>query len=126
MSQPYSQFRAMLAITRASLKAIFRSPSAVIFSFLFPLIFILVFGFIGESGGAPAYKIAIAKNCDTTNELYDSIKTFNRLDIVRFNTDAELRESMSKGKIAGVIKITKTPVAIPAYTYTIKSTNASD
>jgi len=46
MSQPYSQFRAMLAISRASLRAILRSPSAVIFSLGFPLIFILVFGFI--------------------------------------------------------------------------------
>ncbi len=40
----------MLALTKASLKAIFRSPSAVIFSFAFPLIFILVFGFLGGGG----------------------------------------------------------------------------
>src|SRR5256885_12079855 len=116
--QQYSQFRAMLAITRASLKAIFRSPSAVIFSFLFPLIFILVFGFIGENGSVPAYKIAIDKNCDTANELYDSIKTFNRFNIVKYTNDAELQENLNKGKIAGIIKITKTPVSIPAYTYT--------
>ena len=50
MSQPYSQFRAMLAISRASLSAILRSPSAVIFSLGFPLVFILVFGFIGGGG----------------------------------------------------------------------------
>jgi len=41
MPQPYSQLRAMMAITKASLKGVFRSPSAVIFSFVFPLIFIL-------------------------------------------------------------------------------------
>ena len=51
----------MLAITKASLKGIFRSPSAVIFSFLFPLIFILTFGFIGDSGGVPVSKVAIDK-----------------------------------------------------------------
>ena len=47
MTEGYNQLKAMLAITKASLHAILRSPSAVIFSFAFPLIFILVFGFIG-------------------------------------------------------------------------------
>ncbi len=43
----------MMAITRASIKAMFRNPSAVVFSFAFPLIFILVFGFIGNWGRWP-------------------------------------------------------------------------
>jgi len=38
----YSQLRAMWAITKASLRSILRSPSAVVFSFAFPFIFILV------------------------------------------------------------------------------------
>jgi len=50
MKGNYSQLKAMLAITKGSLKAVFRSPSAVIFSIAFPLIFILVFGFLGNSG----------------------------------------------------------------------------
>jgi ABC-2 type transport system permease protein len=124
--QKYSQIRAMLAITKASLKAIFRSPSAVVFSFVFPFIFILVFGFIGDGGGVPVYKIAIDKNCDTANALYDSIKASSRLRIVRFNTDKDLRSSLVKGKIAGILKITKLNEAASAYQYSIKSTSASD
>ncbi|HNL65926.1 MAG TPA: ABC transporter permease, partial [Ferruginibacter sp.] len=65
--QKYSQVRAMLAITKASLRAIFRSPSAVVFSFAFPFVFILVFGFIGNSGTAPTYRIVLARDCDTAN-----------------------------------------------------------
>ena len=42
----YNQWRAMLAITRASLRSMTRSPSAVVFSLAFPLVFIVVFGFI--------------------------------------------------------------------------------
>ncbi len=122
----YSQVRAMLAITKASLRAIFRSPSAVVFSFVFPFIFILVFGFIGDGGGVPVYKIAIDKNCDTTNALYDSIKTSNRIKIVRFETDMDLRSSLVKGKIAGILKITKPDGQSPAYQYAIKTTSASD
>ncbi len=124
--QKYSQARAMLAITKASLRAIFRSPSAVVFSFVFPFIFILVFGFIGDGGGVPVYKIAIDKHCDTANALFDSIKTSSRLSIVRFNTDEALRSALLKGKLAGVIKITRPSDTAAAYQYAISSTSASD
>jgi ABC-2 type transport system permease protein len=123
--QKYSQVTAMLAITKASLRAIFRSPSAVVFSFVFPFIFILVFGFIGNGGGVPVYKIVIDKSSDTTNVFYDSIKNSNRIRIVKFDTDKELRTNLLKGKIAGIIKITKTGKEYPAIEYSIKSTNAS-
>ncbi len=123
--QKYSQIRAMLAITKASLKAIFRSPSAVIFSFVFPFVFILVFGFIGNSGLAPVYKVVIDKNSDTTNALFDSIKMSSRIKIVSFATEEELHENIIKGKIAGIVKISKSANAITEYTYTIKSSNAS-
>ena len=120
--QQYSQLRAMLAITKGSLKSIFRSPSAVVFSFVFPFVFILVFGFIGDNGGVAVYKIALDKNCDTTNALYDSIKTTNRIKIVRFNNERELHEDFVKGKITGVFNIIKNSTQIPAYTYTLSTT----
>ncbi|UEG49951.1 ABC transporter permease [Ferruginibacter lapsinanis] len=124
--QEYSQLRAMLAITKASLRAIFRSPSAVIFSFVFPFIFILVFGFVGNNGGGGVYKIALDKNCDTTNTLFDSLKTSARIRIVYFDNDKELRSSLVKGKITGVLNIQKTKDSIPALTYSIQSTTASN
>lgn len=124
--QKYSQVKAMLAITKASLRAIFRSPSAVVFSFVFPFIFILVFGFIGDGGGTPTYKLVIDKDCDTANALYDSIRVSNRIRIVRFANDGELQKNLAKGRIAGVLKISKTGQDIPAYTYQLQSTNASD
>jgi ABC-2 type transport system permease protein len=121
----YSQVKAMLAISKASLLGQFRSPSAVLFSFAFPFIFILVFGFIGNNGGVPVYKIALDKNCDTTNALYDSIKTSNRIKIVKFATDKELRDNLVKGKITGILNIKKNVTEMPAYTYTIATTTAS-
>ncbi len=126
MMQQYSQIKAMLAITRASLRGIFRSPSAVIFSFVFPFIFILVFGFIGNNAGAPVYKIALDKNADTSNALFDSIKSSSRIRIVSFADEKELRSSLIKGRIAGILNIQKTGSSMPAYTYSIKSTSASN
>ncbi|MBK8610537.1 MAG: ABC transporter permease [Chitinophagaceae bacterium] len=123
--QKYSQVRAMLAITKASLRAIFRSPSAVIFSFVFPFVFILVFGFIGNSGMAPVYKVAISADCDTSNAFYDSIKASSRIRIVTFANEAELEDNLIKGNVAGVLKIVKSGKSNPEYIYSIKSTNAS-
>jgi ABC-2 type transport system permease protein len=123
--QPYSQVKAMLAITKAGLRGIFRSPSAVIFSFVFPFIFILVFGFIGNSGGVPVYKIALAQNCDTSNALLDSIKTNNRFRIMRYADTTALNTDIVKGRIAGILNITKLPTDTPAYSYTLSSSTAS-
>ncbi|MES2429703.1 MAG: ABC transporter permease [Bacteroidota bacterium] len=124
--QEYSQLKAMLAITKASLRGIFRSPSAVVFGFAFPFIFILVFGFIGNSGMAPVYKIALDKNSDTANTLFDSIKSSSRIKVVRFADEKELRTSLEKGKITGILNIQKNQVDTPAYTYSIKTTTASN
>lgn len=118
----YNQVTAMLAITKASLRAIFRSPSAVVFSFVFPFIFILVFGFIGNSGGIPTYKVVLDKNADTTNALFDSIRASSRIRIVSFADTAELRSNLIKGRIAGILKIAKDS---QGYSYTIHSSNAS-
>ena len=118
----YNQVTAMLAITKASLRAIFRSPSAVVFSFVFPFIFILVFGFIGDSGGIPTYKVVIDKDSDTTNVLFDSIRANGRIKFVSFADTMERRSSLIKGRFAGILTITKDSAG---YKYKIRSTNAS-
>ena len=82
MLQPYSQFRAMMAITKASLKGVFRSPSAVIFSFVFPLIFILVFGFIGNSGRV-SVRVAFDPTSDTSNLVYRGLQAVSALNVVK-------------------------------------------
>jgi ABC-2 type transport system permease protein len=122
----YNQVKAMFAITKASLRGQFRSPSAVLFSFAFPFIFILVFGFIGKNTGVPVFKIALSKNCDTANALFDSIKKSSSIKIVSFASDQELRDYLVKGKLAGVLTITKNSTAQPAYRYTLATTSASN
>jgi ABC-2 type transport system permease protein len=117
----------MLAITRGSFKAIFRSPSAVVFSFAFPLIFILVFGFIGGGGGGPVYRIAFDHGNDSTNALYDSLIASSNIQVVKYASDDELENNLVKGRITGVVKIVKNPSgAMPAYLLKFRSTTASN
>jgi len=122
----YNQLKAMFAITKASLRGQFRSPSAVLFSFAFPFIFILVFGFIGKNTGVPIFKIALSKNCDTANALFDSIKKSSNIKIVYYASDKELRDNLVKGKLAGISTISKNSIEQPAYRYTLSTTSASN
>jgi len=122
MQGKYNQFRAMMAITRASLKATFRSPSAVVFSIGFPLIFILVFGFIGEDG-AFSMEVGLAQNSDTTSEIYHAMK---QVPILHFQElpDTILTENLAKGSIAAVISFNKNPAGTPAYLIHLKTSGA--
>ena len=117
----YSQIKAMLAITRASLRSILRSPSAVIFSIAFPLIFILVFGFL-SSGGNFNVKVALAPNADTTNLVYTKIKSLAELKFITADqaiVDAEL----AKGRIIALIDIQ--PTQNPSQPYQIQLTSSA-
>jgi len=103
MAQHYNQVRAMLAITKGSLKAIFRSPSSVAFSFGFPLVFILVFGFI--NGGGPTVTVALADRSDTANYV---IRGLLGSPLVRLAADKDAvstRKELEKGRIAAILSL---------------------
>lgn len=100
---PYSQVKAMLAISRASLLSITRSPSAVIFSIGFPLVFIVVFGFI--RGNSIKLDVGVAPSCDTSSSMY---RTIAELPNVRLKTaipQAQLDDQLIKGRIDAVLNI---------------------
>src|SRR6476660_819531 len=122
MEGKYSQFKAMFAITKASLKATFRSPSAVVFSIGFPLIFILVFGFIGEGNGF-SLDVALDKNSDTNNQVYTVLKEITGIHFVD-KTDSLLKEDLQKGNITAIINIQKSSSASPSYVIHLKSSEA--
>ena len=126
MMKNYSQITAMLSITKASLRAIFRSPSAVIFSFVFPFIFILVFGFIGNSGGRTTFKIVVDKNSDTLNDLYKALINTEGVRVMKYASDAEMNKDLNKGRIAGILRISKNSNASPPYTVSLQSTTSSN
>lgn len=127
MSQPYSQSKALWAITRASFKAIFAHPSAIVFSVLFPIIFVLIFGAFGR-GGAPVYRIAIAEGCDTTNVFFQSLKLNPQLRIINYPDTIARNKELLKGRLSGVVcvKETKDSAGISRFSVDINSTSASN
>jgi ABC-2 type transport system permease protein len=126
MPSSYSQFRAMLAITRASLRAILRSPSTIMFSIFFPLIFILVFGFIGNNSG-PTHRIYLDPKSDTSNSIYSQLQSFKNIRFIKYEKEEELTSDLTKGRITGILNIEKAPAPATSASYMVnfRSTTAS-
>ena len=121
----YSQSRALWAITRASFKAIFNQPAAIVFSLLFPIIFILIFGAFGNKGPS-AYKIAVDESTDTTSVFYQALKMNPQIRFVKYKAAKKMDEDLEKGRITAVIKISQTENAEqPKFIVHTRSTSAS-
>jgi ABC-2 type transport system permease protein len=80
MPHPYKQLRASLALAKASLTATLRSPTSVVFSLLFPVIFIVVFGSMVDNT-VVQLKITLASGCDTNNVIYKAITKITNITI---------------------------------------------
>jgi ABC-2 type transport system permease protein len=125
--QQFNQFKAFLAILKASFRSILSNPSALVFSLLFPVIFIFIFGSFGGGNGIH-YDIAISSNADTTNELYDSIKANTLISIVDFADQKDMprqqamKTALEKGKITAIVSVEKNTDTTVGAAYVIKDT----
>src|SRR5580692_5240671 len=99
----YNNTRATLAIATASFRSIIRSPSAVVFSLAFPLIFIVVFANIG--GGAITMDVGVAKTCDTIGPVYQALKRTGIVHLIKNQSAAEMAKNLSKGNIDVILNI---------------------
>ncbi|MDB5122862.1 MAG: family transporter protein [Mucilaginibacter sp.] len=118
----YSNTRATLAIAVASFRSIIRSPSAVVFSLAFPLIFIVVFANIGGSG--VTVDVGVAKTCDTVGPVYQVLKNIKVIHLITKESSKEMASNLSKGNIDAVINIQKNN-GQPPYTLNVQYTDAS-
>lgn len=118
----YSNIKATLAIAKAAFRSIVRSPSSVVFTLLFPLIFILVFGFIG--GGGVSVDVGLAKGSDTANVVYRALKNSGVIRIMDNLSADDMDKNLQKGSIDAIIDIQKNQAA-PPFTVNVKYTRAS-
>jgi ABC-2 type transport system permease protein len=121
-TKPYNNFKATLAVAKASLRSILRSPSAVVFTLLFPLIFILVFGFIG--GGGVTVDVGVAKGSDTQNPVYQALKNISVINLITDKSADQMKTDLSKGNIDAILNITKND-SRPPFTVNVQYTKAS-
>jgi len=104
----------MRALVRASLQAIIKSPSAIIFTVAFPLIFILVFGFLGGGSGFHI-NVATAPGSDTTSPLY---MVLHQVPVLKWSgkDSAAVNKMLKEGDIVATVDIRKQPDGVkPQY-----------
>jgi ABC-2 type transport system permease protein len=126
MSHRANQLKAAFAISRYSLLATFRSPTAIVFSLLFPVIFIVVFGAMSPNQ-APAVKLAIAPGCDTANVIFTAIKKIPSISLQRNLSAIQQSDDLRKGRIVAILNIrpdTKNP-QLPHYAINLLASGSS-
>ena len=116
----YSNARALRALVKASLQSILKSPSAIVFSVAFPLIFILVFGFLGDGKGF-SINVAAAPDSDTANSLYTILQKNTAIKWKYYEDTAALNKALSEGDIAATISIQNNENNTPRYNEAGKS-----
>ncbi len=104
----YSNFRAMRALIKANLQVIVKSPSSVIFTIAFPMVFILVFGIIRGDRGF-SMTVASAPGADTTNQLYKTLRKISILQWAKTSDSAGINKLLKEGDIVATINIQPQP-----------------
>ncbi len=122
MNRPYSNTKATLALAKASFRSIMRSPSAVVFTLAFPLIFILVFGFLG--GGRVRVDVAIAPGSDLQNPVIAALEKISVVHLIRDKSTEEIKTALEKGSYDAVIDVRRNP-GQPAFLASVQYTSAS-
>jgi ABC-2 type transport system permease protein len=122
-----NQLKSSLIISKYSLLATLRSPTSIVFSLLFPIIFITVFGSI-VPGQAPPIKVAIAKGTDTSNSVFTALRKTNAVNLQKDLSPVEQTEYLKKGRIAAIISIQKEKrlSPVPHYSIHLQASGASD
>jgi ABC-2 type transport system permease protein len=125
MSQNYNQLTAMLAITKASLRAVFKSPQAIFFSLFFPIVLIVIFGSLGRGGGGISVDVAFEKGTDTTSFLYQTLAHSRVLDFADRNK-RDVEDDLKKGRLTAIISLVKKQdVSKSQYDIHLRTTSAS-
>jgi ABC-2 type transport system permease protein len=125
MPLQYNQFRAMWAIGKATMRAIFRSPQAVFFSLFFPVVLIVIFGSLGGGDGI-SLNVAFDNNTDTTSEVYQHIEKSPGFNIIKTD-QADIADRLKKGRLTAIISIKKISDTAnkPQYDIHLKTTSAA-
>lgn len=103
MNNNYSQTRALWGILRSSLLATWRNASSLVFGLIFPLVFIVIFGYLGQ--GPSRIDVALGQGSDTQNPIYETLQKQEAINFRRDLSASELSDQLKKGQIAGELTI---------------------
>jgi ABC-2 type transport system permease protein len=101
--RPTNELRAFAALAKASLLGQVRNFSSLFFGFLFPIVFIAIFGFLGNS--ATKVTLGVSPGTDTQSPVYQALTHISAVTLQQ-GDQATLDTQLKKGEIDGIIYIT--------------------
>src|SRR5689334_13337138 len=107
-----NQLRAFLTLTRYFFLAQRRNPATFAFGFIFPVVFISIFGLIGN--GAQKLTVGVPGDTNVTNPIVASMakQSFVKLDQ---EDESVLEAKLKTGKLAGIVHVNQTQQKPPKY-----------
>jgi ABC-2 type transport system permease protein len=103
-----NKFRSVLVFALIDIKRSFRDKTAIFFIFVFPLIFLFVFGGIFGGNNSVSFNVALLSKAD--NEFTTQfLKNAQKDDLIKVNKDIKTediaREKMKRGEVDAIIKL---------------------
>jgi ABC-2 type transport system permease protein len=97
--------RAILALLKASLISTLKQPAAIVFSIIFPLIFIVVFGLLG--GGGTSVGVYLAENSVKEGPLYEALDGIESVRFEEYKSDKEADSELKIGRLDSIVEISQ-------------------
>lgn len=97
-----NQLRAYIALAWYSFRAQTRNPATFAFGFIFPVVFISIFGLIGGSG--QTINLGIPKNSNADNPIVQTVSKQSFIKITR-DDQRSLESKLRQGKLSGILQV---------------------
>lgn len=118
-----NQLRAFFTMMKYFFLAQTRNPATFAFGFLFPVVFISIFGLIG--GSTAPLNIGIPTDTNTSNPVVQTIKKQEKFVKMQEASRHELENKLKQGKLAGIIEADQSNTTPPTYTLKITTSQAN-
>ncbi|MBI4080432.1 MAG: ABC transporter permease [Candidatus Levybacteria bacterium] len=122
MNKP-RQLRAFVALAWYAFRAQTRNPATFFFGFIFPVVFISIFGLI--SGGNQKISIGIPSNSLMSNPVTAGLESQSSYVTLDKDTTNNLEKKLKQGKIAGILEVTNDPTTDSKAYYNVDLTTSS-
>ena len=99
-----NQFRAYVALAWYAFRAMTRNPSTFAFGFLFPIVFITIFGLIGNSSSS--LKVGIPSGTNEQNPVVQIVEKQSFISLTKDN-EPNLETILRQGKLDGILQVTQ-------------------
>lgn len=100
------QIVSFLAMTKASVLMTLRNPTSLFFNFLFPFIFITIFGLLNWENAK--FDLVVKPNSMKTGIVYEALQKVDALNLVTDKNEEQILDGLKKGQVAVTLDIQET------------------